>query len=74
MSQKQMKLSSEQASKSSIVASMAEFKDSILDDELNEQMGTIHEAYLECKEELLNAGLLTSKSTYINTDFKDLVW
>ena len=69
-----MKLNGDQAAKSSIATSMAEFKESVFEDELNEQMGTIHEAYLECKEELFNAGLLTSKSNYINTDFKDLVW
>jgi hypothetical protein len=36
-------------------------------------MGTIHEAYLQIKEELIKTNAVSSKLTYINTDFKQLI-
>ncbi len=36
-------------------------------------METIHDAYLQIKDELLNSKAKLPKLTYINPDFKDLV-
>ncbi|RMZ98643.1 hypothetical protein BpHYR1_018662, partial [Brachionus plicatilis] len=53
--------------------SMADFKDFVLNDELNEQMGTIHETHLQCKEDLakLNSSSLTN--SYINQNFGEMI-
>ena len=71
------------------VLTMAEFKNQVFADEVAENLGTIHEAYLQFKEELaakqapdtsLSTSAntsqetpLTSLVTYINTNFKELL-
>lgn len=52
---------------------MTEFAESIINDTLTEDMGTIHEAYLQIKEELIKSNTISSKLTYINPDFKQLI-
>lgn len=52
---------------------MLDFKEYVFNDELNEQMGTIHEAYLQCKEELEKANKSVNISTYVNTNFKEVI-
>ncbi len=37
-------------------------------------MGTIHEAYLNLKEELAQTQAISSHSTYINKNFKEILW
>jgi hypothetical protein len=37
-------------------------------------MGTIHEAYLNLKEELGQTQTIHSHSTYINKNFKEVLW
>ncbi len=55
------------------ILSMNEFAESIINDGLTEEMGTIHEAYLQLKDELIKSNEITSKLTYINPDFKQLI-
>lgn len=40
---------------------------------LLKQIGTIHEAYLQCKDDINKSGAITKLATYINTDFKNLI-
>lgn len=50
-----------------------EFVNSTIKDNLTDEMETIHEAYLQIKEEFLNSKATCSKLTYINSDFKNLI-
>ena len=52
---------------------MNDFAESIINDGLTEEMGTIHEAYLQLKDELIKSNEIKSKLTYINPDFKQLI-
>jgi len=62
-----------QDAKDSDVMDMTSFAESIINDNLTEDMGTIHEAYLQIKEEFIKSNATSSKLTYINTDFKQLI-
>lgn len=55
------------------IMSMTAFAGSIINDSLTEDMGTIHEAYLQIKDELIKSNTISSKLTYINPNFKQLI-
>lgn len=52
---------------------MKEFASSVLADNLVEEMKTIHDAYLQIKDEFLSSNAKCSKMTYIQENFKDLI-
>ena len=52
---------------------MKDFAISILSDNLTEEMETIHDAYLQIKDEFLNTQARCSKLTYINENFRDFI-
>ncbi|CAF0824086.1 unnamed protein product [Brachionus calyciflorus] len=52
---------------------MTDFKEIVFNDELNEQMGTIHEAYLQCKDELAKVSKSSGIYSCINTDFNEII-
>ena len=96
--QKQHIKPTEDFTKTEKVVSMAEFKKTILEDEivevnifnikkifilkfssivnfLNKQMGMFHEAYLQFKDELSTAVKdPICLNSYINSNFKELIW
>lgn len=52
---------------------MKEFATSVLADNLIEEMETIHDAYLQIKDEFLSSKAKCSKITYIQENFQDLI-
>jgi hypothetical protein len=72
-SQKSFKPSSLEHCANESTLNMKDFAISILSDNLTEEMETIHDAYLQIKDEFLNTQARCSKLTYINENFRDFI-